>query len=127
MLPSLHVVPSPSVESDDSLLTVLHRHASTRDRSAISLQILDGTITASIATVAHSRPWIFVAIAGACVALHGVWSLADLHVTDIDALTPRWPRMAWRAVRGLSALGGIAALFALLLCVFGLTFGTWIS
>lgn len=127
MLPSPLVVPPSPAESDDSLSTVLHQHASTRDRSSIALQILDGTLMASIATVAHAKPWIFIAIAGACVALHGVWSFADMQVTDTSTMTSRVARAAWRTVRGLSALGGIAAMFALILSVFGLTFGTWIS
>jgi hypothetical protein len=125
--PSLPPPAAADADADDTLGVVLHEHATTRSRSAMALQVFDGTLMATVAVAAHSKPWIFLAFAGACIAMHGVWSLADVQATDPEATSTSVTRVGWRVLRGAAALAGIASAFALILSVFGLTFGTWIS
>lgn len=114
----------PLRDSEPTLGVLLHEHAVTRGRATFALQMLDGALMASLAMFSQSKPWIVVALVGAGVSLHGLWSVADLRLTDAASSTHG---LGWRALRLGAAVGGVLALFALLLTLFGATLGTWIS
>lgn len=113
--------------SDETLSVVLHAHAITRDRSTLLLQLLDGTVMATVALFSHARPWLFVASAGVGLVMHAVWSVADRRLTTGDAMSHPGRRRSWRAARAAGAILGVGAVFAMLLLSCGMVLGTWIS
>ncbi len=113
----------PVRETEPTLGVLLHEHAVTRGRTTFALQVLDGALMASLAMFSHTKPWMVVALVGAGMCMHGAWSFADLRL--MESTTPA--RALWRTIRFGAAAGGIVALFALLLTLFGATLGTWIS
>lgn len=109
-------------DREPTLGAVLHDHAVTRARPTFVAQMLDGALMASLALFSHRKPWIAIALLGVSVGMHGLWSLAELRVSESEQ-----PTRAWRLTRGAAAVGGVVAVFALLLTLFGKTLGTWIS
>ncbi len=128
---------TPALAHDDTsreetLGALLHAHAQHRERGTFAAQMIDGTLMASLALFSHAKPWMLVAMAGVGIAMHGLWSFADVRLDELQrplgpAEPTRWSRIGWHLARGIAAIGGVLAVFALLLTLFGRTLGTWIS
>lgn len=113
----------PARDEEPTLGVLLHDYARTRGRTAFAVQLVDGAVMTSLAMFSHSKPWIAVALVGVGMSSHALWSVADLRLAESDT-SASWH---WRALRIAAGLGGTAAVFALLLTIFGPALGTWIS
>lgn len=129
--PPVHLARDSADASDETLGVVLHRHATARVPATLALQVVDGALVSSLALFAHAKPWTLLAIAGFCVAMHGVWSIADLRLDDTNAHSAESrsaeSRWSWRALRVVATVAGLGGVFGFILTLFGFTLGTWIS
>lgn len=114
----------------DVVLTLpefLRAHAQGSTTRRLAFDMIGGTAIAVAAAWAKPVGWAVLASAASCVAMYGVWAVAERHVEagarDGRAVT----EYAWFVLRTSAAGIGIAAFLALVFVMLGLALGTWIS
>jgi hypothetical protein len=112
---------------DASLLEFLAARARSSSARRLTLDSVTGAAVVVAVIRWDSNLQIVVASAAACFLAYGVWGLLDR--AGFMTLGRGWKRLAGAvyALRALSALFGVLAALSLMLAVWALALGTWIS
>lgn len=113
--------------ADASLAEVLSNRARRTPRDRLLVDLVGGLLIAGTAIWARPAGWLVLAAAAACLALYGLWAIAEVR------LLPRpWPETTphaawWRAVQKIAAVLGVSCFLLLLFAGLGVALGRQIS
>lgn len=93
----------------------------------LAFDMIGGTAIAVAAVWAKPAGWPVLASAALCVAMYGVWAVAERHLEVGDHGDRAFTEYAWFVLRTSAAGIGVAAFLALVFVLLGLALGTWIS
>lgn len=113
--------------SNASLPELLAQRARHASDGRLALDLAGGIIVATFAAILAPPGWLQLLSAALTFASFGAWGICDRMLSE-DAAIGRARRMRWlRSARMALAAVGTCAALVLLLSVFALMLGTWIS
>lgn len=109
--------------SGKSLADVLGARARRTPVDRLVLDVVGGLLIGAAAVWARPPAWFPLLAAALCFACYGGWALTErrLHPDISGPVSPAGP--AWRALRHVAAVLGVAAYVTLLFAVLGLALG----
>ncbi len=121
------MVPAPAVRRE-TLAELLHDRAITTPVARLAIEFNAGAAITLAAQLLPPTARVLLGCAGVCVAMSALWAVAETHIAQPDASPrPRRVASAWRALRTLSALVGVAAAITVILVSIAASLGTWVS
>lgn len=113
-------------DRDRALPALLARRARAASDARLAIDVAGGVLALTAAVLVRPPGWHLLAMAALCFVAFGGWGISDRAIGDRPAGSDRDTRLL-RAVRAGAAILGAVAALALLLGLFALSLGTWIS
>lgn len=115
---------STELPPNASLAELLSARARRTPHDRLVIDLAGGAVVVAVAAWARPSGWLTIASAAACLAMYGLWALAELRLQPLP-----WPETAphesaWRAVRGVAAAVGIGAFVLFLFAALGIALGS---
>lgn len=120
-----------ALRNDGTLPEWLSSHACAVSARRLVFDLVGGLLLVSLALLWRPAAWPALMGAGLCFAAFGIWAFAERHLavsaSDLPSASAPDRCVAWRALRGVSACVGMAALVLMSFALLFSTLGTWIS
>ena len=121
------MVGNTALPPDASLRDVLVARARASSDARLVVDVAGGLLVLVVVAAWHPRGWLLASCAALCFAAFGAWGISDRELSTPDGPARRWQILVFRAIRVAAVVLGVLAAAALVLQLFGLALGTWIS